>query len=166
MPMTENKPWYREPWPWIFIALPLTAVIGSIATAWIAVKSDDGMVEDDYYKHGLAINQTLHRDDTASALHLQATLHLSDDGSKVDMQLSGDILHYPSELNLRILHPTQAGKDQLIKLAENARGHYNGNCRPLAPGKWRVILHDQGNTWRLVGEWALKQTRTLELKAT
>ena len=166
MQMTDTKPWYREPWPWIFIALPLTAVIGSIATAWIAVKSDDGVVEDDYYKRGLAINQSLYRDEAANALHLQATLNLSADGTRLDLQLAGGILHYPAELNLRILHPTLAGKDQMIRLVETEQGHYSGSTQPLTPGKWRVNLHDQGNTWRLTGDWELKKTHTLKLGAT
>ena len=33
------KPWYKEPWPWIVMAPPATAVIAGIATVWIAVAS-------------------------------------------------------------------------------------------------------------------------------
>ena len=27
----ETRPWYREPWPWIFIAGPASAVVAGIA---------------------------------------------------------------------------------------------------------------------------------------
>ena len=54
--------WYREPWPWILIAGPL---VGRDRRAWprrvIAVRSDDGMVADDYYKRGLLVNQRCRR---------------------------------------------------------------------------------------------------------
>ena len=75
----HSKPWYREPWPWFLMSLPATAVIAGLATVWIAVTSADGLVVGDYYKAGLAINQTLARDDTARALALTATLQREND---------------------------------------------------------------------------------------
>ena len=41
-----SKPWYREPWPWILMAGPAIVVVAGIATAWLAVRSNDGLVED------------------------------------------------------------------------------------------------------------------------
>lgn len=38
---TDTKPWYRQFWPWFLIALPLTSVIGSFVTLWIAVTNAD-----------------------------------------------------------------------------------------------------------------------------
>ena len=73
-----SKPWYREPWPWFLISLPATAVIAGVATVWIAATSADGLVVGDYYKTGLAINQTLARDDVAHALALTANLQHHD----------------------------------------------------------------------------------------
>ena len=39
--------WYRVPFVWLVIALPLTAVIASFITLGLAISSDDGVVEDD-----------------------------------------------------------------------------------------------------------------------
>ncbi|MFH0934336.1 MAG: FixH family protein, partial [Pseudomonadota bacterium] len=64
------KPWYREPWPWFLMSLPATAVIAGVATVVIAIQSADGMVVGDYYKAGLAINQTLARDNAATEMAL------------------------------------------------------------------------------------------------
>ena len=36
---TDTKPWYRQFWPWFIIALPCAAVVGSIATAIIAINT-------------------------------------------------------------------------------------------------------------------------------
>lgn len=38
---TDTKPWYRQFWPWFLIALPLTSVVASFATLWIAVTNAD-----------------------------------------------------------------------------------------------------------------------------
>ena len=59
---TDGRPWYREPWPWILMTGPAIVVVAGFTTAFLAVKSNDGLVEDDYYKQGLEINQTLDRD--------------------------------------------------------------------------------------------------------
>lgn len=42
----DDKPWYKQFWPWFIIALPLTAVIASFATLWIAVNNPDRSVLD------------------------------------------------------------------------------------------------------------------------
>src|SRR3954470_9953714 len=44
---------------WLLIAGPLLVVVASLATAWIAYRSDDGLVASDYYKRGLLINRIL-----------------------------------------------------------------------------------------------------------
>ena len=61
-------PWYREPWPWLLMAGPALVVVAGLTTAWIAVTHEDGLVADDYYKRGLAINQELRRDSAAVSL--------------------------------------------------------------------------------------------------
>lgn len=42
--IAASRPWYREPWPWVLIALPLTAVIASAVTFWLAVSHPDYLV--------------------------------------------------------------------------------------------------------------------------
>ena len=37
------QPWYRERWPWILMAGPATVVVAGLFTAWLAVRSDDGL---------------------------------------------------------------------------------------------------------------------------
>jgi hypothetical protein len=42
----QSRPWYREPWPWVLIALPLLTVIASAVTFWLAVSHPDFLVVD------------------------------------------------------------------------------------------------------------------------
>ncbi len=43
----QNRPWYREPWPWVIIAIPLAAVIMGITTLYLAVSNPDYLVIDE-----------------------------------------------------------------------------------------------------------------------
>ena len=59
---TAAQPWYREPWPWILAAGPVAVILAGIVTVWLAIKSNDGLVADDYYKQGLEVNQVIQRE--------------------------------------------------------------------------------------------------------
>ena len=144
-----SKPWYREFWPWFLISLPATAVIAGLTTVWIAYNSADGLVVGDYYKAGLAINQTLARDDTARALALIATLQ-NDDGA-LTLTLAGHLQTYPDQLSLTLAHPTRQGQDQTLTLSHAGGGHYRAALPVLPDGKWLVQLADAAATWRLSG---------------
>jgi hypothetical protein len=102
-----GKPWYREPWPWFLISLPATAVIAGLTTVWIAATSADGLVVGDYYKAGLAINQTLARDDAARALALHATFEIEDDA--LALTLAGRLQAYPGSAQPRPRPPDAPG---------------------------------------------------------
>lgn len=43
----ELKPWYKEPWPWVAIAIPGSAVIMGITTLVLALNNPDPLVIDD-----------------------------------------------------------------------------------------------------------------------
>ncbi|GBL44722.1 putative analog of CcoH, COG3198 [Sulfuriferula multivorans] len=163
MHATDKQPWYREPWPWLLMILPLTAVVAGFITAWYAVVSNDGLVADDYYKEGMAINQTLHRDTAAIALDLGATLHTSADAHTLHVTLAGKLSPLPNMLRLSILHPTQPGHDHVITLNTAGDGSYIGAMPSLGNGRWRLILEPPQREWRLTGVWWQPHTKTLTL---
>src|SRR5689334_1539673 len=108
--MTAN-PWYREPWPWLLMSGPAIVVVAGIVTAGLAVKSFDGMVADDYYKQGLAVNREIARETLARELHVDARLRF--EGTRVSVALSGTA---PRALALELVHPTIPGADQRVEL--------------------------------------------------
>ena len=85
------QPWYRQFWPWFIIALPLTAVIASITTLIIAAHDPDGLVADDYYKQGLAINQILDRERRAQTLGLSGLLRVDTSTQRILLTLDGPL---------------------------------------------------------------------------
>jgi len=146
-------PWYRVPWPWFLIAGPAIVVVASLSTAVIAVRSDDGLVADDYYRRGIAINRTLARGDHARALGLAATLQVNEARDRVRVLLSSAAPIPAEALRLTMTHGTRAGLDQSVLLARTAPGVYEGPVRISAEGGWSLRLEDDRGTWRLSGRW-------------
>jgi len=150
------QPWYREPWPWILMSGPAAVIVASLFTAWLAVRSDDGLVVDDYYEQGLAINKVLRRSEAAERLGITAEIHLSEGRVRV---LSGAAVGVP--LHLRFVYPTRAGMDQALQLTLVRPGVYEGRVQPLRAGRWLVVLEQRG--WRLEGDWTLPAAGALTL---
>jgi len=146
---STSKPWYREPWPWFLISLPATAVIAGVATVWIAYQSADGLVVGDYYKAGLAINQTLARDEAARSLKLAATLQQAD--GALALTLTGHLKTYPEQLNLMLAHPTRQGMDQTLVFSHAGEGRYRASLPVMQAGKWHAQLTEPDSVWRLSG---------------
>lgn len=47
----DVRPWYREPWPWVLIAIPAASVIASFFTLWLALAHPDALVVTDTEYH-------------------------------------------------------------------------------------------------------------------
>lgn len=146
----DTGPWYRQPWPWILAAGPLIVVIAAFYTAWLAIKSNDGLVTDDYYKKGLSANQTIARSEQAAKMGLVAGVRISADTLSVRLQSSEKGFLMPPTLLLTISHPTRAGLDQSRVLVRSGE-FYSGEVRLPAAGHWLVLLEDERKTWRLLG---------------
>ena len=160
-----KQAWYREPWPWLLMAGPLLVMIAGGVTAWLAVRSADGLVADDYYKQGLAINRQIARVRTAAALGLQAQLHWSDHGRRLAVTLTGR-MPPESQLQLRLIHPTQSGLDRELALIEQPDGSYAASLASPLTGRWLITLEDAQRRWRLDGETHMPNAEPVVLAAT
>ncbi len=141
------RPWYREPWPWILMAGPAAVIVAGAATIWLAVASADGLVADDYYKRGLAINQDLKRQQRAEERGI--TARVSQPPGRLRVQLQGAA---PEALFVQLVHATRPGMDQRVRLAPAGQGVYEAELSALAPGRWRLILEDPRGEWKIVRE--------------
>lgn len=128
---------------------PFAVVVASLASAWVAVKSSDGLVSEDYYKQGQEVVETLERSKQADELGLQAGIRLTE--NKVRVRLSGRHadMQLPSALFLSLSHPTRAGLDQRAKLSLDGQA-YTGEIRLPASGHWLVLIEDEAKTWRMM----------------
>jgi hypothetical protein len=142
-----SKPWYREPWPWILMSGPAAVLVAGSVTMWIAFRSNDSLVAEDYYKRGLAINRVIAREDAAKRLGIHAELHVA--AGTLSVALQGDA---PEAVFVHLAHATRAGYDTRLRLARVAPGRYEAALAPLAPGHWHVTIDDPAGHWRLAKE--------------
>lgn len=159
--MIETKrPWFREGLVWLVIGLPAAAVVGGIITAVIAMSTSDGLVADDYYKQGMAINQTMARDELARQLGLEAEIRITQ--GRVAVSLSAKSGPLPEALHLTLVHPTRAGEDQSRSLAR-VGSEYAGDLGPIAAGRWEIHLEDESKRWRMNGETYLPASEAVRI---
>ena len=156
-----KRPWYREPWVWLMIAFPLSAVIGGVITIYLAVVTSDGLVVDDYYKRGKAINRVLARDVAAARYQLKATIDIDLRDNRVRLLLESAIAELPEMLTFSLLHPTRPGHDQVIILQHAGEGVYSGAIDELARSKWYLQL--ETDDWRLSGSMQIPRSESLVL---
>lgn len=156
MQTAASRPWYREPWPWFLIALPLIAVLASAYTIYLASRTPDSLVTDHYYKKGLAVGGDIQRERHAQALHLSGQISIA--AGRIDLKLNQQIA--PDTLQLMLRHPLSKQKDVQIDLHRSASGTYSAFSPPLEPVRYRV--HVETADWRLAGVWIPGTTLTLE----
>jgi len=147
---TESDVWYRNPLVWMMIAFPAWSVIAGISTVVVAFRVFDGVVVDDYYAQGKAINITIERDVAAlrRGLTALATVTPADPesatavgsppgASAIELTVTAlDVAHLPAILKLALLHATRGGGDVHVELARPALGVCGAALEPVAPGKY------------------------------
>jgi hypothetical protein len=159
----ENmRHWYREPWPWLLMAGPAAVIVAGVITTYLAVVTNDGLVADDYYKQGLAINQTLSRDVMARQLNYRARIVFAPDYGRVTVNLLGDSAA-PGQLVMRLSHPGRPSLDRNLPLMHEGNQSYASTFPSLIAGHWQVILEDSRRSWRLVGDLAVPGRGTIDL---
>ena len=143
----NKKPWYREPFVWLVILFPASAVIGGMITISLAISSDDGLVVDDYYKQGLEINLVLKRDKAAIKHGLQANLNFENDFIQVRLNKHVDY-DLPKQIDLYFSHHTRPGFDKELILDKVADNIYQSKAPELILGKWSIQI--SADDWRLL----------------
>ena len=162
-PYASTKCWYSQPWPWLLMAGPAAVIVAGAVTVWLALASNDGLVADDYYKQGLAVNKVLSRDAAAAALAYRAQVTVAADDQRVTVRMNREPVS--RHLVLRVVHPTRPGLDLALPLTMRD-GEYAAALPPLAAGRWHVVLEDQERSWRLSGTLRRPGGRATDLTAS
>jgi len=131
------------------MAAPAATIAASAVTIWLAVSTADGLVADDYYKRGLAINQEIRRDQVALERGIAVTIERRDGVLRVRLAGRGAA---PEALFAQLAHATRAGHDQRLRLARVSPGLYEAELPVLPAGRWRLVLEDPRSEWRIVKE--------------
>jgi uncharacterized protein len=67
--LNESRPWWQWGHVWLLIAGPAAVVVAGVVTTVIAVRGQDPVVAQDYYRRGMEINKTLARDKALLPAH-------------------------------------------------------------------------------------------------
>jgi len=157
----DTLPWYRQPWPWFLIALPAAAVVASIVTAVLALRSNDGVVAD-YYQRGLTINDELAR--RARAAELGLTVDLTATGLRAGDRVALRIvarqpLPLDATVRLALVQSGRAGAEVVLartmRADDGLAADFTGAWREdvvgsadSAPWQWMV----ESSSWRVDGD--------------
>lgn len=136
---------------WLIIALPVSAVLASIATVFIAAHDPDDLVKTEYVKSGMAVEAPRAALEQAARMGLSAAVTYK--GGSVEMQISGNQVQLSDTLDLSVVHPTQAELDTRIPLIALGQGKYQAHFELAGQGKRHLILEPPDRSWRLEGEW-------------
>ena len=156
-----SRRWYREPWPWLLMAAPAASIALGFVMWTLAVRTDDGVVAEDYYKRGLTINQKLRQTAPRAVAPLAATVRVAENGDvRASVQGSGTERGTAPTIRLRLSQPSVASRAIVVVLARDASGDYVGTLDRQAPGRWIVSL--ESDAWRLpttAVAWPLTEIR-------
>lgn len=162
-PAPEARPWHREPWVWLIIAIPLATVIAGFVTLGLAIQTRDELVTDDFRKEGVAIYADPRRDAAAARLGVSADLSVDRAGGRINARLDLPRGEAPSELLLVLSHATRAEYDHLVVLRRAGEG-YEGRLERFEPGRWYLELTPRSRAWRLKGLLEPGQDGTFRLE--
>jgi len=143
------QPWYRQFWPWFLIAVLGLSVVASFAMLVVAVRHADSLVRDDYYEAGLAINRDFALERVAAQRHIVATLRADPASSELAVDVRGAGIEPGNELSLILSHPTDAARDQTLRLRAGADGAFRAPLAAPLHGPWNAALAPAGGGWRL-----------------
>lgn len=157
--------WYREPWPWVLILLPLTTVIASCYSFFLFEQHKVALVSEDYYQQGKAINQDLTRLRQAQALAIVAELSQAPKSDNVTVKLNkGKLANYPIILVV-LQHRTLPAQDIWQRLtAKDNLGHYSFKLAEPLQGPWYIEITDVAKTWAINGTIKLPEQATALLQ--
>ena len=74
------QPWWKFGHVWMILAGPLVVVVAGFVTLYLAVRSPDPVVSEDYYRKGMELNKTLEADPASLAPAVQARNHAATGG--------------------------------------------------------------------------------------
>lgn len=161
----EIEPWYKQGWPWAIISIPILTVIAGVTTYFIAANQPHSMVKDDYFKEGMAINQSIEKQNKAKSLNIVASVFLDEESELISLTVNANE-KLSSDLEILFSHPTQAANDKLVKLNAISDNEYLGQLPKLAPANWYIRLNDAESTWIVKSRWHVKDSARHTMNAS
>ena len=148
---TDKKPWFKQPYLWLIIFFPAFSVVAGLSLLFYSIQIDDGVVVDDYYKKGNAINLDLTRDRNAQDLGMAGQVTYLPEFQKMEIKLfSSNPIPLNETIKVDIMHTTIGRMDVHKNFTTTSKGNYTITIPAiLAKGGW--IIQIGNKQWRIHG---------------
>lgn len=147
-PGIDNRPWYREMWPWLLMLPPVLSVAGGVTMIYLATQTPNALVVEDYARIEELTSERFERDREASRLALTAELRFERETGQIELSLDAPALvESPAALLLYLRHATNPEADRDVRLVRFGTV-YRADVQ-LASGRYGVELMPEDRAWRL-----------------
>lgn len=142
---TQNSPW-RNPWVIGWFAILATVLSANAVMIWLAVATNPGLVNQDYYERGRAYERTIHQRRARSAgweLSVNAPARTVAGRAATYRFVGVDKAGLPLATDAVTLHayrPADAGADFTLAMEREAAGVYRADVVFPLKGVWDVLV--------------------------
>lgn len=154
-------PWYKEPWMFLVMGVPIAAVCWGVVIVTLAMNGKDSLVSDSYYKDGMAYTEN--REFRSKAKRLQVAANMTYNDGEVRSTITGYLDEQPSFLRLQLIHPTLETEDETILLQAMPDGSYLGLAEKNHLGKRKIWLQSPEQEWMVKDEHLLENGKAMTL---
>lgn len=163
LPDVHEPAWYKQPWVWFVIALPVTSIVAGTFMIVTAFKNSDDLVLDDWYKEGRGTNRSMAAENLAADFAIGMNTSFNKDSNLTTAQFeAGREMVWPDMLTLALRHRTLAKYDQVFALQHQGDGRYQTDGQ-LPAGDWHVQVVSEDVSWRLAAAAIVSSSGGLSL---
>jgi uncharacterized protein len=155
----EKRSAWREPMVWLIAAIPVAAVVATVALLVTASRSPgtDDSVADNVRRTAQVQVADLDPDARAQQLKLSAIVRIGKNVVEV-LPVNGEF-DREAPLTLSLQHPSRAELDHTLELAPASTG-WRSDAKLELDHDWKVQLVPADQAWRLQGRWNAHQQAT------
>jgi hypothetical protein len=149
---TVKTIWYKSRWGILVFGFPIASVIMGCITLYIAFTYPDSIVQDNYYKDGLSINQQIDDLEWASELKLRVQLNLSD--GLINATINPALAEETQQVKIAFHHNLNEDLDTHIVLNRQSETEFVATMNPLKVANWYVDISPISGEkiWRVKGK--------------
>lgn len=154
------KPWYKQVWPWILIAIPVFTMLKAVHSIYLMNQQSPDLVVDDYYAEGKAINMNLAKYREAALRNLQANILVAANKAIIRFEANPVL---GEQLQLRFVHNTVAAQDFAVAALRSGENMYVAELPATLTGKWNLVVTDSTDQWKLRATFVLPDINAIKL---
>lgn len=149
---TPRKPWYKNTWLLFLLVFPAASIVMGSITLYLALSRPVSVVQDNYYKEGLAINQQMQAIEKAQEQGITLQLVLSKGMATVEVNQT--LPSSTQQLSLYLSHNLNDKLDRKLIANRVSEQQFATTMQALPAGIWYISVTpaDEQQQWRIKGK--------------